>query len=348
MTEPAEERSPARPSAPARPADAAWRRAIMTALQDPLFISTPDGLVLEVNAAFTRFLGWSLADGPLRPPYPWWPDEELYPEAFERIRAAHESLSITEPRVGEFQLRDKDGAIRWAAHWAVVVNDPENGQTAVLKTLRDVTREHASRDRRAEAARIAAGFAAATDLDELVGIAVHGFAVLFEGTAILQLLDGGEPDVLFTVDGAVEADSVPAEVRARMADSTDPGLGRSVVSEGILLWAGAGQSLCRAWVGFASPRSVSTDELIVGDMMIRWLDLALRRIEEAVSFALREEHLSRAIESHRFVGQAIGILVERHRLTAGAAFERLRTASQNKNLKLRDVAERVITTGEEP
>lgn len=208
--------------------------------------------------------------------------------------------------------------------------------------------ERSPLDRRAEAARIAADFASATDLDELVGIAVHGFAVLFEGTAILQLLDGAGPDVLFTVDGAVDADSVPAEVRARIAEPADAGPGQPGVAEGILLRAGASPHLCRAWVGFASPRPVLTDELIVGDMMIKWLDLALRRIEEAISFAQREEHLSRAIESHQFVGQAIGILVERHRLTSSAAFERLRTASQNKNLKLRDVAERVITTGEEP
>ena len=44
----------------------------------------------------------------------------------------------------------------------------------------------------------------------------------------------------------------------------------------------------------------------------------------------------------------MGILVERHRLLPGQAFDRLKEASQNRNLKLRDVAARVIQTGAEP
>jgi hypothetical protein len=41
-------------------------------------------------------------------------------------------------------------------------------------------------------------------------------------------------------------------------------------------------------------------------------------------------------------------LVARHRLVPGQAFDRLRSASQNRNLKLREVARRVIETGLEP
>jgi AmiR/NasT family two-component response regulator len=40
--------------------------------------------------------------------------------------------------------------------------------------------------------------------------------------------------------------------------------------------------------------------------------------------------------------------MERHRLTAGAAFDRLREASQRRNVKLRDIADQVIETGQDP
>ena len=48
------------------------------------------------------------------------------------------------------------------------------------------------------------------------------------------------------------------------------------------------------------------------------------------------------------IGQAVGILVERHHDTPSAAFERLKHASQRLNLKLRAVAEQVIETGVDP
>ena len=68
----------------------------------------------------------------------------------------------------------------------------------------------------------------------------------------------------------------------------------------------------------------------------------------ATSFADRETHLARAIESHRLIGQAIGILIERHRATPAEAFTMLKKASQDRNIKLREIAARVIETGVEP
>ncbi|MCW5952844.1 MAG: ANTAR domain-containing protein, partial [Propionibacteriaceae bacterium] len=75
---------------------------------------------------------------------------------------------------------------------------------------------------------------------------------------------------------------------------------------------------------------------------------ALLRVLTVQEAADREANLQHAVESHRLIGQATGILVERHRLLPGEAFERLRRASQQRNLKLRDLAARVIETGAEP
>jgi GAF domain-containing protein len=68
----------------------------------------------------------------------------------------------------------------------------------------------------------------------------------------------------------------------------------------------------------------------------------------ALNTAYASEHFSRALDSRKLIGQAQGILMERQRITADAAFDVLRRASQHLNVKLRDVAQRMVDTGEGP
>jgi hypothetical protein len=63
---------------------------------------------------------------------------------------------------------------------------------------------------------------------------------------------------------------------------------------------------------------------------------------------LREANLHAALASREVIGQAQGILIERERVTADQAFDMLRRASQHLNLKLRDVAQTLVDTGEKP
>lgn len=60
----------------------------------------------------------------------------------------------------------------------------------------------------------------------------------------------------------------------------------------------------------------------------------------------REAALHRSLSTRDVIGQAKGILMERERLSAGQAFDRLRRASQQLNLKLTDIARRLAETGE--
>jgi AmiR/NasT family two-component response regulator len=50
--------------------------------------------------------------------------------------------------------------------------------------------------------------------------------------------------------------------------------------------------------------------------------------------------------SNRQIGMAMGILMERHWVTQEQAFDRLRDLSMRSNVKLRDVAEQIIYTGD--
>jgi GAF domain-containing protein len=57
------------------------------------------------------------------------------------------------------------------------------------------------------------------------------------------------------------------------------------------------------------------------------------------------QNLRVALESRDIIGQAKGIIMERERCTAGRAFDVLRSISQEHNIKLRDLAQRVVDTG---
>ncbi|GHH93964.1 GAF and ANTAR domain-containing protein [Streptomyces capillispiralis] len=65
----------------------------------------------------------------------------------------------------------------------------------------------------------------------------------------------------------------------------------------------------------------------------------------AFSSALTDAQMQEAITTRHMIGEAMGILMGRHRITEEQAFEILRTQSQRTNTKLREVARRVCETG---
>jgi GAF domain-containing protein len=68
----------------------------------------------------------------------------------------------------------------------------------------------------------------------------------------------------------------------------------------------------------------------------------------ALASAEQESHLRAAVSSRDVIGQAKGILMERHKLTADQAFGVLTRVSQEMNRKLVDVARELSDTGEVP
>ncbi|MFY0408881.1 GAF and ANTAR domain-containing protein [Solicola sp. PLA-1-18] len=64
----------------------------------------------------------------------------------------------------------------------------------------------------------------------------------------------------------------------------------------------------------------------------------------ALSHLLRIDHLEVALSTRTLIGQAQGILMERHGVDAERAFSILRRYSQDENVKLRDVAQRLVLT----
>lgn len=68
----------------------------------------------------------------------------------------------------------------------------------------------------------------------------------------------------------------------------------------------------------------------------------------ALGAAERERNLHAALQSRELIGQAIGILMERHRLAARQAFDIMVEVSQRTHVKLRLIAEELVRTGALP
>jgi GAF domain-containing protein len=68
----------------------------------------------------------------------------------------------------------------------------------------------------------------------------------------------------------------------------------------------------------------------------------------ALADARRAENLQTALGNRDVIGQGKGILMERHRITADAAFQMLAEASQRLNRKLYVVADELVNTGALP
>lgn len=68
----------------------------------------------------------------------------------------------------------------------------------------------------------------------------------------------------------------------------------------------------------------------------------------ALSSARTEADLHRAIDTRQEIGEALGIVMERYKLSEDQAFDKLRKSSQDRNIKLRDLAHQVTRTGDIP
>jgi len=96
------------------------------------------------------------------------------------------------------------------------------------------------------------------------------------------------------------------------------------------------------------PRAFGPDVPALAQPFIAHIRLVLATLQLHAKDTVLIEQLRTGLESRTVIGQAQGILMERERITAEAAFAILRTASQNANVRLREIAMRLAATGEDP
>jgi GAF domain-containing protein len=96
-------------------------------------------------------------------------------------------------------------------------------------------------------------------------------------------------------------------------------------------------------VNVYAERPGAFDDADVDEVQVLAAQVAL-----ALSAARQLEGLRVGMEGRTVIGQAQGILMERYKVSADAAFQVLSRTSQDTNVRLRDVAVRLVATGETP
>lgn len=330
---------------PAPPSDTeSWLKAILAALHEAVLVLDPEGVVLEMNSAFTELFGYSAADAPIVAPYPWWPTPTEDPEQLPFITGWHAAALQGETGVSEFRFFTRARRSVWVSCATAHITGPDGHIAAVVRSFRDITKEKEAQIRRAAAARLSADLAHADDLASLLSLGEHGFETLFDGGSTTQV--DIDERYLFSGGQRITPDELSDGARIGLAGTISADA--MSLRRGILLVPQTSSTGCRVWVEFPQPRRIGPDEMIVADLLAQAFGLALDRFLDAQQAADREANLRQAMNAQRTIGQAVGILVERYRITAGQAFDRLKQASQNRNIKLRELATRIIETGSEP
>jgi len=117
--------------------------------------------------------------------------------------------------------------------------------------------------------------------------------------------------------------------------AVDLGIGAVLAAE--LNTTDGGRRLGALNLYWAQPTTLRTDDLAYADIFAVHAAVAL-------AASLHESQLNTALDARKVIGQAQGILMERHGLNTEQSFEVLRRYSQDHNLKLRVVAEQLVAT----
>ena len=96
------------------------------------------------------------------------------------------------------------------------------------------------------------------------------------------------------------------------------------------------------------PHAFSEEDHLLAEEVASWVALAVGNAEAATRTSDEVVHLRIAMRSRAGIEQAKGILMERYKITDDRAFAVLTRASQQSNIKLREVADQLVRTGSLP
>jgi GAF domain-containing protein len=94
------------------------------------------------------------------------------------------------------------------------------------------------------------------------------------------------------------------------------------------------------------PHALARVALPVAEDVASWIALAVANAEAAARTAEDLAGLRTAMKSRAVIEQAKGVLIERYRLTEDQAFAVLIRLSQDNNVKVRDIADHLVSAGE--
>lgn len=156
-----------------------------------------------------------------------------------------------------------------------------------------------------------------------------------------QLEVGCGPTAAAAPGGIVVTDNLVADERwPRLAELSSPDAARGAMSFGL----GVGETTAGVMTLYSNLGSSFPDHTFpIGDMLAAHATVTLARTIERLTFEAQAEAWQRALASRDAIGQAKGILMQQRATTADEAFHVLRETSQLLNIKLRKVAEHVVS-----
>ncbi len=89
-------------------------------------------------------------------------------------------------------------------------------------------------------------------------------------------------------------------------------------------------------------RAFGDDDIGVAEIFSKQVSIALANAQTYIAARRLSDQLNEALQTRDMIGQAKGILMEREGVSDEEAFEMLKTISQNSNVKLRDIALRLV------
>lgn len=120
--------------------------------------------------------------------------------------------------------------------------------------------------------------------------------------------------------------------------AVEAGIGSSV---SLPLYGGAGTAGALNVYSW-EPKAFDDEDRRIGAEFARRASVLLANAMAFVEKSELAEQLQDAIATREVIGKAIGILMQRESIEDDAAFAMLRAASQNSNVKLRDIAEELV------
>lgn len=156
--------------------------ALIDSLQEGFFVTNADGVVVEINTAFTELLGYRRDQLPVSPPFPWYTDQEHGRR--EYLRAVN--AEAAGDRRGEFvmPMKHRDGRVLMiAATYNSVVD--ARGNRLVVGTVRDVTAVHETVQRESALARTNQRLSQARSKPEVLDVAVSELRELWHARRVL-------------------------------------------------------------------------------------------------------------------------------------------------------------------
>ncbi|MBM7775631.1 PAS domain S-box-containing protein [Actinokineospora baliensis] len=283
-----------------RTQQAAWRAALVDALDDGFFTVDADGTLLEMNAACGTILGWGAEGLPYRPPYPWWPTDPRQRGDRERVLA--QTLSGEGGRYVQ-PARRPDGREIWIALALSRVPAPAGDGRIYVGTVREVTEDVRAAERDQAQAGLATALANATGVGQVIDVASRMVGSAWQaGPAVVVEWPGdpfgaGAPEV--RSEGGTAWTALPEPVRSALERARQSRLVQVVTDErgaatGIAGPLDTAAPPTAVWLAFTEPRPLTEVDRYLFGALCGQLGVALSRARSYDTLRTVAETLQRS------------------------------------------------------